>query len=286
MLNRLLIVLDILLVIAAGALAVHLYRVGTATPAARAAPPPASAAPTPPATPTATPTPALATYTVVAERNLFSPTRNEAGPEPPKPTAGTAPLAANAPKPRLYGIVMGRDGGPRAYLEDPRTRRVFGYEVGDTVADSRVERIGNDRVVLRRGGESYEVLLRDPSKPRPAPAPGAAAPAAPPGAPAATPTPAAPGTPTAPSPNPFLPQGTAPQQGFPFGFPGTGAPATPGQAPDASGQPAPPAAPFPFGQGATPAPAPGAFPFRAPIRQPGAPAGTPTQPQVPGAPGS
>jgi hypothetical protein len=280
MLNRLLIVLDILLVIGAGALGVHLYRVGTATPSARAATPPAAApaATSSPATPTVSPNPSLATYTMVAERNLFSPTRNEAGPEPPKPTAGTAPPAANAPKPRLYGIVMGRDGGPRAYLEDPRTRRVFGYEVGDTVADSKVERIGADRVVLRRGAESYEVLLRDPSKPRPAPAPAPApgTPAAPtpPGAPAA-PTPATPGAPT---PNPFLPQGTAPQQGFPFGFPGTG------QAPEASGQPAAPA-PFPFGQGATPAPAPGAFPFRAPLRQPGVPAGTP-QPQVPGAPGS
>jgi Type II secretion system protein C len=284
MLNRLLIVLDILLVIAAGALVVHLYRVGTAMPVARAAPPPApaSAAAPPPAT-AASPAPSLATYTVVAERNLFSPTRNEAGPEPPKPTVATANPAANAPKPRLYGIVIGRDGGSRAYLEDPKTRRVFGYEVGDTVADSRVERIGNDRVVLRRGAESYEVLLRDPSKPRPAPAPtaGAPAPATPPGAPA--PTPATPGAPA--TPNPFLPQGAAPQQGFPFGFPGSGAPATPGQTPEASGQPAAPAAPFPFGQGATPAPAPGAFPFRAPIRQPGVPAGTP-QPQVPGAPGS
>ncbi|HEV8676379.1 MAG TPA: hypothetical protein VGX21_20270 [Methylomirabilota bacterium] len=285
MLNRLLVVFDILLLIGAGALGVHLYRVGTAEPSPARAP-----APAPPAsssTPSAPPGPApppgsLAAFTVVAERNLFSPTRNEAGPEPPKPATVATPTAPNVPKPRLYGIVIGRDGGPRAYLEDPRTRKVFAYGVGDTVADSRVERIGADRVVLRRGGEAFEVLLRDPSKPKPAPAP---PPGAGPGGLVAPGTPPGAGVPGVP---PFGAPGTAPPGSFPFGIPGAGAGAAPGQPSETPGQsPFLPGVTAPEGQ-ATP-PGQPRFPARPPIRRPGVfPGGpsVPTQPQYPGASGS
>jgi hypothetical protein len=64
------------------------------------------------------------------------------------------------------------DGKARAYLEDVQRRRVFAYSTGDSVAGSQLEQIRADRVVLRRGNETFEVLLRDPSKPRPAVPPG------------------------------------------------------------------------------------------------------------------
>jgi hypothetical protein len=93
----------------------------------------------------------------------------------------------------LHGVVL---DGPksRAYLEDPLVKRTFGYAVGDTLG-GRVESIAADRVVIGRGDESVEVLLRDPSKPRPTPpAPGPA------GAPPAGAAPS--GTATTPSATP------------------------------------------------------------------------------------
>src|SRR5262245_21593767 len=137
MLNRLLVVADVLLLAGAGALGLQLHRIWTAPPSAAAAPAAAPAPATePPAASTARPpAPSAAAYTIIAERNLFSPTRNEAGPEP-LPRATVAGAGANqapirpAEKPRLYGVVIGVDGGARAYLWDPQTKRVFGYKVG------------------------------------------------------------------------------------------------------------------------------------------------------------
>ena len=84
---------------------------------------------------------------------------------------GRAAPAPPAPRPRLYGVVLLPEGRGRAYLEDVQRRRVVGYSVGDLVGDARLEQIKGDRVVLRRGGETFEVLLHDPSKPRQAAAP-------------------------------------------------------------------------------------------------------------------
>ncbi|MBI3030557.1 MAG: hypothetical protein HYY64_13700 [Candidatus Rokubacteria bacterium] len=97
----------------------------------------------------------LAAYDVVASKNLFNPGRSEGG------TASVAPIT----KPFLYGIVL-RDGAPAAFLEDPVTKKVTSYKVGDAVAGGQLERIAADRVVIRRGEGTFEVLLRDPQKPR------------------------------------------------------------------------------------------------------------------------
>ena len=136
----------------------------------------------------------LSAYNLIPERNLFNPTRSE-----------TSVVAAKGPmvKPLLHGVVL---DGPRsrAYLEDPAAKRVYSYIVGDTVGPGRIETIGADRVVISSPEGSFEVLLRDPSKPKPA------APAGPqaPGAPA---TPAAPGAPVAPA-APAVPGAPAPPQ--------------------------------------------------------------------------
>jgi Type II secretion system protein C len=113
-------------------------------------------------------------YTSVAARNLFSPTRTEA--PPTTTTAATSP----AVKPNLFGIIL-RDGAPVAYLEDPTTKRVAGYRVGDTMAGGTVQTISADSVVIARPDGNMDVRLRDPGKPRAAPV------AAAPGAPAAQP---------------------------------------------------------------------------------------------------
>jgi hypothetical protein len=139
-----------------------------ATRAVATAPPPSASAP-----------PSAAGYGVIATKNLFSASRAE---------TAAGPVAAAGPKPVLHGVVL---DGPksRAYLEDPLVKRTFGYTVGDTLGGGRVESIAADRVVIGHGDGSVEVLLRDPSKPRPtppAPAPAGGAPAG--GAPSGTAT--------------------------------------------------------------------------------------------------
>jgi hypothetical protein len=170
--RRLLLVVDALLLVVAAFLGMRLYEAWAARPATVAtepAPPAAAEVAAPPA-PVA-PGPPLTAFGVVAERNLFSPTRTETAPEAPRSGPGSAAAAPPAPKPRLYGVVILAEGRDRAYLEDVQRRRVFAYSVGDTVGDARLEQIKNDRVVLRRGGETFEVLLNDPAKPRTPPPP-------------------------------------------------------------------------------------------------------------------
>jgi hypothetical protein len=117
----------------------------------------------------------LPAYNVIVAKYLFSPSRTEGAPEVAKPVV---PLP---PKPILLGVVV--DGpASRAYLEDPSTKRVFGYQVGDSVAGGKLEKITDDKIQISRSDGVLDVMLRDPTKPRP-PAPVQAAPPGAPGAP-------------------------------------------------------------------------------------------------------
>jgi Type II secretion system protein C len=164
--RRLFLLADALLLVVAAFLGVRLYEAWTARAPVAPAEPSSSASAEVAAPPAAVaPGPPLTAFNIVAERNLFSPTRTETAPEPPR-AAGLTPAAPPAPKPRLYGVVILAEGRGRAYLEDVQRRKVFSYSVGDLVGDARLEQIKADRVVLRRGGETFEVLLNDPAKPR------------------------------------------------------------------------------------------------------------------------
>jgi len=66
---------------------------------------------------------------------------------------------AQAPLPILRGIVVMPTGESRAYLEDAQTGQLGGYAINETVGDSRIEGIRDDRVVLRRGGELIHVFI-------------------------------------------------------------------------------------------------------------------------------
>ena len=131
-------------------------------PTARAQPA-ASVSPTQPAPATPAAAAPPANYTVVASRNLFSPTRSEAPVTPPAPP----PVAPVLPKPNLFGVVL-LEGAPVAYLEDPVTKRVARYRVGDHVAGGTVKEIGSDTVMLTRPEGQVTVRLHDPTRPRPA----------------------------------------------------------------------------------------------------------------------
>ena len=120
---------------------------------------------------TATPDPGPASYGAIASRNVFSPARSE-----------TAVAIAPTSRPILHGVVIdGRKS--RAFLEDPAAKRVLGYSVGDVFGNGKIQRITDDRVVILRPEGPLEVLLMDPTKPRPAPT----TVAAPPGGPATPP---------------------------------------------------------------------------------------------------
>jgi len=112
-----------------------------------------------------TPRPPAGAYSVVAARNLFSPSRTESAMG--TTTASATPLA----RPNLFGIVV-REGGSIAYLEDPVTKRVVGYRVGDKLIGGTVQTIKSDSVVIDRPDGPMDVRLRDPGKPRTAAAPG------------------------------------------------------------------------------------------------------------------
>ena len=96
---------------------------------------------------------------VIASGNLFDPSRSSA-------STATEPAG---PRPLLYGVVAGEGAKSRAYVEDPVTKLVRGYQIGDMVAGWRLDQIREDRVVIA-GAERgmLEVLLREPGKPRPA----------------------------------------------------------------------------------------------------------------------
>ena len=86
-------------------------------------------------------------YNVVASRNLFSPTRTEA------PSSGVI-----------------------AYLEDPTTKRVAGYRVGDRILGGTVQSIKVDAVTIDAPGGAMDVRLHDPGRPRATPATAAGTP--------------------------------------------------------------------------------------------------------------
>jgi len=258
--RRLLLAVNVVLVVVAAYLAVQLVHAWKAArPAAPTEQAKATVAEPPPTAPPTTARPSAPAPGLIAERNLFSPSRTEVAPEAPRTAVG--PTTPPPPKPRLYGVVIRTDGRAHAFLEDTQKRRVFAYSVGDAVGGSRVERIEADRVVLSRSGETYEVLLRDPTKPKPTP-------------------PAVPGGPTSPAPAGTAPVGAVPPARIPPGSvppaniaPGTPAPVVTGEGPP--GQEVPIGPRIPIRTRRPPPPGVGGA---------GPPAGTPPGPSTPGQP--
>ena len=154
----------LLLLVAAGSVAYIAREVTTPPPPMPLRPRAATTETAPPAQTAETPTSPRDSFGIVASKNLFSPTRTETPPQPVNPATRTA---VNLPKPTLHGVIL-REGTPIAYLEDPTTKRVAGYRLGDNVAGGTVRTINSDHVVLVRPEGLVDVRLRDPSKPRPA----------------------------------------------------------------------------------------------------------------------
>lgn len=98
-------------------------------------------------------------YEDIARRSLFSPTRTEVA------QGSSTAMSASLPRPYLYGVVLTRDLRI-AYFEDPATKRLAGYRIGDALVGGILQRIDPDRVVIARPDGPMDVRLRDPGKPR------------------------------------------------------------------------------------------------------------------------
>ncbi len=157
-----LLVLNVVLGLVSLAFAVGIVRTLVVKhPLPSAAAPRTVAAPQAPAI-TAAADPGADAYGVIPAQNLFNPARNE-----------TATVAVAVVKPILHGVVI-QGGTSRAFLEDPTAKRVSGYSVGDAIGGGKIQKIADDRVLIARPEGMVEVLLQDPSKPRPAPTAGPA----------------------------------------------------------------------------------------------------------------
>jgi hypothetical protein len=153
---RRLIVLNVVLGLASLAFTVGIVR---ALLVKRPIPPPPTVrtvAPAPPR-PAAAPAPENPEGDAIIAQNLFNPARSE-----------KATVAVAVVKPILHGIVI-EGTKSRAFLEDPTVKRVGGYSVGDTVSGGTLQKIADDRVVIARPEGLVEVMLQDPSKPKPPP---------------------------------------------------------------------------------------------------------------------
>lgn len=175
---RTLVIVNALLITVAAGSAVFIARqMAASKPLPAATSRPSAVAPAAPAEPP--PRPAPDAYGGVASRSLFNPARSEA------PAGPAIPAVSPVVKPNLFGVVL-REGAPIAYLEDPISKRVAGYRVGDSVAGGTLQTISADSVVITRPDGKLDVRLRDPSRPRPAPVPVAVTPGVRAGTPAAT----------------------------------------------------------------------------------------------------
>jgi hypothetical protein len=167
--SRRFLALNVVLAIVSIALAVGIVRTLIVR---RALPPPgAPRTATVPAPPTQNIDSDPSGYAVIADRNLFNPNRSE-----------TAVAMAPVAKPILHGVVI-NGAKSRAFLEEPAAKRIAGYSAGDMIGGGQIQRISDDRVVIARPEGLLEVLLRDPSKPKPPAVAAAPAQQAPPGAP-------------------------------------------------------------------------------------------------------
>jgi type II secretory pathway component PulC len=96
-----------------------------------------------------------ASYDVISDLDLFRPSRSPAERKEVKTQKG--PLKD---PPKLFGTII-LNKLKTAILEDPDTKSTKNYSVNDTVAGYVITDILQDKVVLQRDGETYEVKLRE-----------------------------------------------------------------------------------------------------------------------------
>ena len=91
-------------------------------------------------------------YETIVQKDLFRPSRS----------AATSEMSSIVPleKPKLFGTII-MDSGKSAILEDPITKTTKLYNLNDSIAGFVVSDIREDKVILLRGTEKIEVMLRE-----------------------------------------------------------------------------------------------------------------------------
>lgn len=92
----------------------------------------------------------ISDYEAIVQKDLFRPSRSAAPPE----------MSFPLEKPKLFGTII-MDSGKSAILEDPITKTKKQYNLNDSVSGFIISDIQEDRVVLLRGTEKIEVMLRE-----------------------------------------------------------------------------------------------------------------------------
>jgi hypothetical protein len=107
-------------------------------------------------------------YTGLAEKNIFHPERKEfpffSAPEPAKKPQARPQIV-------LYGVTLAGDYQSASLVQTGRTvrkgeREMLTLRPGEQIGEYRLTKIMPDRIVLEGEGDSFEVLLNDPSKPK------------------------------------------------------------------------------------------------------------------------
>lgn len=106
-------------------------------------------------------------YSELAGRNIFSPERKEFS---TSPTDGARkPLAR--PQVILYGVTIAGDFKSATLVQSGRPlrkgeREMLTLKVGESIGEYKLAKVLPDRVTLEAEGDSFEVLLYDPARPK------------------------------------------------------------------------------------------------------------------------
>jgi hypothetical protein len=108
--------------------------------------------------------PSLKSYTLIAEKNVFSPERKDF----PTP-AGTGGRQPVRPQVILYGVTMVGDYQAASVANPGRPlqkgeRETFTVKKGERIGEYKLTKVSSDRVTLEAEGDTFEVLLYDQSK--------------------------------------------------------------------------------------------------------------------------
>ena len=109
-------------------------------------------------------------YGIIAEKNIFNPERKDF----PSLALIVAEQPKQAVRPQviLSGVVISDDYQAASVSSPGRVlrkgeRETITLKLGDKIGEYKLAKIGNDRITMETAGDSFEVLLHDPRKPRP-----------------------------------------------------------------------------------------------------------------------
>lgn len=106
-------------------------------------------------------------YIELAGKNIFSPDRKEFSISPTDPTR--KPLVR--PQVILYGVTIAGDFKSATVVQSGRImrkgeREMLTLKVGESIGEYKLAKVLPDRITLEGEGDSFDVLLYDPAKPK------------------------------------------------------------------------------------------------------------------------